>query len=396
MRAWAKNAILLVVSLAITLVVADFIVARVPLLPTHRAALKAGVAFDARDRLDVVLEKRASDANWYPAVPANTYLENHLELDGRRVLPLAGVANAKIVSCNESGYFSTFTTDEFGFNNPSGAWTQGSPASRIYFVGDSFTQGDCLNRGQTYVDRVRAQHPGVVNLGGGGNGPLLELAAIREYVTAGEVDTVFWMYYEGNDLADLERDKRDGLLPKYLDPAFSQGLKARREKINERVRGYVDARMREHAENRPRLLAHLRHLLWTLRQRQAARSAAAASHTEFDLALFERVLATARDEVAAKGGQLVLVYLPEFARYGAASASPAASQRASVLAIASKLGLQLIDMEPVVAGLADPRAVFPFGIGGTHYDEDGTRLVAEHIINHLTSRAVQNQAPKRG
>lgn len=49
--------------------------------------------------------------------------------------------------------------------------------------------------------------PRTLNLGMGGIGPLHELAILKEYGSVVRPKVVLWVYYEGNDLADLSHEK---------------------------------------------------------------------------------------------------------------------------------------------------------------------------------------------
>lgn len=355
--------------------------------PERQAAKAAGVAWDERDRLDVLTDARATEPNWFPAVPANTYLERHLLVDGRRIVPLGGVANANVVGCNESGYFSTFSTDEFGFNNSPGALA--APGRKIFFLGDSFTQGDCLRQGETIVDRLRARWPATVNLGSGGNGPLLELAALREYVRHNEVALVVWMYYEGNDLDDIRRDYSDPILVRYLDPVFAQQLRSAQPQINDAVRAMVEERTAERLRGRPSVLPNLRQLLWRLRQgdwglpRAAQTTARQAPTPVRDVDLLLEVIAAARQEVESKGGTFLLAYLPEYFRYAGPSLSQGAARRDQVLEGLGKLGVRVVDLHQTFARHPDPLALFPFRLKG-HYNAAGAALVAEALNEALS------------
>lgn len=377
--------VLLSVSTALGLLAAEWIAGVLSRSPWEAAAAKAGTPWDGRNRLDVVLEARATEANWYPAVPANTYLEQSLLIEGRHIIPLGGVADANVVGCNENGYFSTFKTDEFGFNNPRGLLA--AEGAKL-FVGDSFTQGDCLRHGETIVDRVRAQRPNTVNLATGGNGPLLKLAAIREYVRQDDAAVVVWMYYEGNDLNDLLRDAANPLLRQYLDARFSQNLIENQDSINSAVRSLVDARLAERLRDRPRVLPRLRELLWQVRQRHAPAFAGSAIEERAGtigaeaLELFRRVLATAQSNLTAKGGRLVFVYLPEFRRYAGVPLSAGARRRDDVLAIARQLGLDVIDLDEAFRAHGNAAMLFPFGVGG-HYNADGAAVVATALLTAL-------------
>jgi hypothetical protein len=385
-RAFLQTAALIGVSTALALFAADQIVGHLVLPPPEaRAAARAGVAWDRRDRLDVLVDARRTDPNWFPAVPANTYLERPLLVDGRRVIPLGGVAHANVVGCNENGYFSTFTTDEYGFNNPVGSLA--AARRPIVFIGDSFTQGDCLRQGATIVDRVRAQRPETINLASGGNGPLFQLAAIREYLQPGKGSVVVWMYYEGNDLEDLRRDRADPLLSRYLEREFAQGLASAQAQINAAVRAMVEARMAERLEGRAVLLPNLRELIWQARRRQSSpRTAVAANGTgkddEANVALFHKVLTRARDDVGERGGKLLFVYLPEYYRYAGPKPSTDASQRDRVLSGVRARGIPVVDLDEAFRRHPDPATLFPFGLKG-HYNAKGAEVAAQFLLDAL-------------
>ena len=39
-------------------------------------------------------------------------------LDKNDLLPLSGLSNIKSILCNENGYYSSYLSDRYGFNNP--------------------------------------------------------------------------------------------------------------------------------------------------------------------------------------------------------------------------------------------------------------------------------------
>lgn len=388
-RSMAIAALVVCATLLLGLIAGEWVAMQVLKAPGERKAAQARIAWDRRDRVDVVMAQRRTDPDWFPAVPANTYLERPVHINGRRVVPLGGVALANVVGCNENGFFSRFTTDAHGFNNPRSVFD--SPVPKMFFLGDSFTQGDCLSSEESVVGRVRAEYSGVVNLGSGGNGPLFELAGIREYVPASGATLVFWMYYEGNDLVDLRRDARDPLLARYLEPDFSQDLARRQPAINDAVRSMVEARLGEHVEARPRFLPNLRLLAWHARQNWArnphvfAPASSEPEPLEDELRLFERILLLARDEVSKKGGTLVFVYLPEYHRYAGPQLSAGAAHRERVLAAVERLGIPTIDIHAEMSKHPSPVELFPFGLKG-HYNGAGAALVSAELVRFIRRR----------
>ena len=70
-----------------------------------------------------------------------------------------------------------------------------------------------------------------MNLGLGGNGPLIEYATLREYLNV-NVKKVIWIYY-GNDIENLVVEKKNNILIKYLDDLnFTQNLKLKQNEID--------------------------------------------------------------------------------------------------------------------------------------------------------------------
>ena len=68
---------------------------------------------------------------------------------------------------------------------------------------------------------------------------MIEYASLREYLRA-NVQKVLWIYYEGNDLENLKREKNHKILKKYLeDLTFTQNLKSRQSEINLILNNYI-------------------------------------------------------------------------------------------------------------------------------------------------------------
>ena len=150
----------------------------------------------------------------------------------KNLLPLSSISNSKTINCNENGYYSIYQSDRYGFNNPDSEWDQ--PEIEYLLLGDSFTQGACVNRPNDMgsVLRKLSKKP-VLNLAYRNNGALIEYAVLREYLGP-NVKNVVWIYYEGNDIFDLDRELKSEILIKYLkDLNFSQNLKSKQNQIDE-------------------------------------------------------------------------------------------------------------------------------------------------------------------
>src|SRR5208282_1555056 len=137
------------------------------------------------------------------------------------------------------GQYSIFRSDEHGFNNPPGVWN--AKPSQIVALGDSFTTGACVGPDEGFVSLIQKKYPATLNLGSGGNGPLVELAAMDEYAVALKPKIVLWCFFEGNDLDDLRHESAKPILMRYLQQdGFSQNLVGRQMEIDEAMKGPLE------------------------------------------------------------------------------------------------------------------------------------------------------------
>jgi hypothetical protein len=357
----------------------------------RKVAQQRGVPFDSRTRLQVITDLRKRGTLAYPPFYPFRLLDSPLAVGSVDTLPLGSLARAATVSCNDGGQFLTFRTDERGFPNPSGIWPQGS--AEIAIVGDSVAVGECVPRPDSIAGQIRERHPGTITLGAGGNGPLFELAALEEYLPALKPERVLWLFYEGNDMGDLEREKRSSLLIRYLDPHFRQGLLQKQEAVNEALAAHLEAAIQAEGAKRGSwhaaitgflLLKHLRALAWG-----RIDAAFALDRPGGDFALFERILREADRAVGLWGGELIVVYLPAPFRYPGQYQFSRSSRRlldhvhGEVLNAARELGVPVIDATgsfPDAPG--NEEFFYPFL---AHYTPQGYHAVGRTILNGLSS-----------
>ena len=333
--------------------------------------------------------------------------KSSISIDGKIVLPLGGVSNKLVVLCNEAGHYVTYRSDGHGFHNPEGVWNK-APIS-IAVLGDSYAQGYCVSPDQTFVARIRERHPGTLNLGIEGNGPLLMLASLKEYAASAKPKIVLWFYFEGNDLADLAGEAQNPILRNYLNqPAYKQGLMDRQAQIDRALLDYLEAlrskgpilrRLEEVGQliKNPKLstgrilnvikLSQLRArlgLVYTGRGEDNKKRASVTTTQNSNRALmelFSQTLLTAKQEVASWGGKLYFIYLPAWEPYG--DPERADQKREQILQIATAVGLPVIDIHQTFTRQPDPLDLFPFRLPA-HYNEKGNRLVAQEVLRSIS------------
>lgn len=314
---------------------------------------------------------------------ADGVLRSRLTVADTETLPLSGLAGNHRIKVHDSRV-SVRRADAYGFNNPPGQWRDGA----VMVTGDSFAFGADVPFEAGFVDRLRARFAPVVNLACGGNGPLMELAAVVEYGPLLRPAVVLWAYYEGNDLTkDIVRERAAPILARYLGEGHHQDLAARNADIQRAARDFLDRRAPAKIS-----FAAAPGIQWRSAARLENLRTALGLTYGFKpdaLDLFASALERAREVVQGWGGRLVFVYLPGEGRYVSWPASQDADgYRRAVLDRVRGLGVPVIDIVPVFAGHARPRDLFR-----GHYTAEGHAMVAEAVSARLTATALELDKP---
>jgi hypothetical protein len=373
-----------VVSLIAAAYIAEAYLRELPSLRVRLAARRFGIPYDGRDQFEVVRDLRKPRTEVYPAVfPAWQGLSSK---EGA-LLPLGGISSVTTVFCNEMGQFVVYRSDEHGFHNPEGIWS--SARFDVAALGDSFTQGACVPTEQNFVELIRHEYPATLNLGMMGNGPLLMLAGLKEFLTDLKPRIVLWVFTEGNDLTlDLDREKRYARLTDYLLPDHRQGLLARQSECDAFLRGLMDREYTSRLNGTMWLSGPERFWrLWSLRQALGLQVADnKVDPYRVDLQLFRQILDEARQTTRGWGGTLYFVYLPSETRYHEEKSRRESDWlRGQVLSIIEDLRLPLIDLHVPISRRADISELYSYP--GAHFSPAGNRLVAATILEdlHFTS-----------
>jgi hypothetical protein len=347
-----------------------------------------GFLFDDRPASQVIADLKKQGIEAYPAVFPYLFVEvNKTIPDTLPILPLSGISKTTTVFCNEYGKYVIYESDEHGFNNPYGGFAQ--KAIDIILIGDSFAQGHCVEPGRDIGGQLRKTWNNVISLGMNGSGPLLEFAIFREFAEPMKPKIVLWMYYEGNDLRELEKEKNESILLKYLDDNFSQGLMNKQAEVDQFLIGYVTQKTRagkNHSQKQQNNTWILLVKVWHLRNKLGL---APSPLSPVPPPLFTTILKKARDITLSWGGKLYFVYLPDRERYVRDVDHENFMSRDQVLSIAQQLNIPVIDIHEAFRNSPDPLSLFPFKLPG-HYTPEGYRIVAQHIAKSLRALKTEN------
>ena len=361
-------------------------------LPT--AAKKAGVSFDTRTKMEVIRDLKEEGVDAVPVSCGHKLFEVE-EADGFWFTP-GGISKKTTVGANENGYFQIIHTDRYGFNNPDSVWD--TEKTDWLLIGDSFTFGAAVQPGEEISSQIRnfTHSSTVINLGCAQNGPLEQLLSLKEYAETKVPKRVLWMYYEGNDLHDLNRSSKSQQIMNYLRPGFSQNLIQRQEEIDAwKAREIIKAETRyaikwkennrqqaqEWKDEEQLLILRLFHLRNAIGF-NPAQLTKDADHIDINPLLLE-ILTITRDRVAEWGGKLYFVYLPEYNRYKRYFSNHSSFRnRSELLKLVDSIDIPIIDIHKAFMNHPEPLSLFPFRHGG-HYNAQGYRLTARTIVKKV-------------
>ena len=341
-----------------------------------------------RSQYSIYIKEKKTYKDIALTISPNTFL-NEKKIE---IFPMAGFPNILTINCNELGFWSKYNSDKFGFNNPNDEWEK--IQYKYLLIGDSYLQGDCVNFPDDIGSQLRInlqknslnKDKGVLNLGYGGNGPLIENATLREYFPDKKVENVLIFFSNTNDLLDFFNEVKHPILKKYLDNKdFSQNLKKKTTLINQILEEKFQKEVQKETDNRfirfdeislKRILklSNLKHrLIW-----------------QFNIVLFEeksRVnLETNNQDLLIKnflqikefseraGSNLYFIFMPSF---------PGNDDGDEILSLIEKLNIPVINMKKEVFDKhPDKLSLFPFRASG-HYTPEGYKLIAEKIIESI-------------
>jgi hypothetical protein len=333
----------------------------------------------------------------------------------KNFFPLSGISNANSLMCNENGYWKATFTDKYGFNNKKLDYDnlKLNKKNNILIVGDSSSEGYCVE--DKYLPKQQLEDEGynVINLSKGGNGPLIELASLREYIDVGEFNIVIWMYYP-NDLNDLLIEKKDENLIKYLDDKnYLQNIISKQNLVDEFYKeksdGYnqyfqfideEDPNKLDQKFNELKKIdyftekLHLSKLSFFDLLFLKALTIDVTSRINFILmknslkktySLLERVLIDANNLIKEKNSRMLFVYLPS--RIEILNKSKADKE---VINMLKRNGIDYLDLNRLISGEYEYEEAYGFGLDDVHYNEQIYNLISNNIVLEISKLKNKN------
>jgi hypothetical protein len=371
-----------------------------------KAAEKTGIDYDTRSQIEAYIEFKKLEPLIFPVIfPFYVYpeypegLPTHSPLEPfEKIFPLGGISKHKSLFCNETGEYLFYKSDRYGFNNDDTAYDQ---RVSTLLVGDSYTQGMCVPTGKDVAGSLREIGRNAITIGMGGNGPLLELASLKEYGPYLKPDSVVWMITEENDYLDLLVEKKNPVLLRYLQTNFHQGLVEKQDIIDRTLKAYIKKTGFLFSNNwtyragfsENFLLKLKKYLgLFTLRNRvgltrykhDTKRSKARELNSLDDerIKLLREIFKSAVKTTKQWGGELHIIYLPGYKNI----IKRDFSTNQKVLSLIQELNIPVIKISQIFSKAKDPLNYFHYRMP-SHYTAEAYRGIAKRINQYLDYKA---------
>ena len=330
---------------------------------------QTGKKWDTRSKIQVYEDLKKKDNEIALFVSPHEYLNKNYP-----ILSLSGISISKTIHCNENGYYSIYQSDRYGFNNPDEEWDK--KEIEYLLVGDSFTQGACVNRPNDIPSIFRIlSNKSVLNLGSENNGPLLEYASLREYLNS-NVKKVIWIYYEGNDLKNLHVEINEKILMNYInDLTFTQNLKLKQSEINDLAINIKKKKRNKIGEKKKKKEIFKKKLINFISFSKTRVSIFPPPPPKL-IPEFKKILELTKDLTNKNNSKLYFVYLPAYYRY---KDNNYKANYDLIKKTINELNIPFIDIhKEVFEKEKNPLRFFPFE-QAAHYNVDGYKRISEII-----------------
>ena len=360
---------------------------------------KKDIFFDDRSKVDVYLENKNQIDN--VRIVFNPFQQSHPE----NFLPLSYISNHKIIVCNENGYFSQFYTDRHGFNNDDKVWN--SNVFKYVLVGDSFTEGACVNRPKNLASALnKSNQENILNLGLSGSSTLSQYAILREYLPKNSKKILFF-YYEGNDLTELKEEMKNKILIKYLDNKnFKQNLISKQKFVDTMYDKNFDKILNNYFLEKENLNKkfeknsniNFQFFIDLLKLQKTSNlfkylfnNKKIKSFDQNKVLYFEKIIKEIKEFADSNNSELVFVYLPEWSRYYSHKyyknifLNYNERYYFEIIKILEQNKINIIDIHQLLFDKEkNPLKFFPFEMPG-HYNEHGYMEIANLINKKLNT-----------
>jgi hypothetical protein len=289
------------------------------------------------------------------------------------IFPLSGISKKETILCNENGYFVNYKSDRYGFNNKDIEWDNDS--IEYLLLGDSLVHGFCVDEQYNMTSQLKnISNKSVINLSYGGNGPIIQLASLKEFKPK-NVKKIIWTYSEWNDLIDITFEFNNPILKKYYsNKNYLQNLKEKQNIVdgigNKIVEKNNNIYLQSHFKN------FIKNFIFLNNTRFLISKKTTFYIPEENFIILENILLEFVRFSKKNNSIPYFVYIPSFDTFNNTINE---ANYLKIIKIINKLDIKFIDIRSeVIKDKIAIKSLFPYGLPG-HYSGKGYKYISDKI-----------------
>jgi hypothetical protein len=195
------------------------------------AATRSGAEYDTRSIKEVLQSDKDKGLNSVISVSPANWSKN------QDIYPLSGISKRATIYCREESQYVRYVSDRYGFRNQDYKWDQ---KQSVVLIGDSFTQGGCVNNKNNISGELEKNGISNLNLGWGGTSIVIQSAILKEYSHLINSNNVVLFFYPKNDFLEFRSERKNNLLTNYKNKdGYIQNLSEKQESIDKMIEKYI-------------------------------------------------------------------------------------------------------------------------------------------------------------
>ena len=311
-------------------------------------------------------------------------------LKNLEIIPFKGpILNKSLLFLNEDGMFNVVLNDRFGFKNNDKSYDE---KIDVMIFGDSFAEGLPQDTNNDTAGYLRNNYKmNTLNYGIAGTSLLTYYAVFKEYAKHFKPKDIFFFYYEGNDLMDLNREKENYHLKKYLKDNYTQNLFNNNDKVIKSLNILEKKTLELYNQEKNNTYQLKKEIdLIDISELQKLREILGVdfSKPKYDFLLFEDLFIKIKKEAEKWNGKVNVVYIPSWGRYNPKynfegnNSKHAFKQKDKLKHILNNLNINVIDIDELFKENGNPSKFYNFNFY-SHFTKDGYRLISKEIFKNI-------------
>ncbi len=310
------------------------------------------------------------------------------------IIPFRGPINSLTISCAENLQYKLIKNDKYGFKNDNEIYQK---RIQTFLLGDSYAEGLCEDTKNDIAGHLNKKKINTINFGVTGTGPLVSLAILREFGNNFKPKNIIFLYFEGNDLDELNYEKTDVTLMKYLNDKFNQDYINRYDEIKsflteaeKQTEKIIYAKSKNPVEIKKKekldiFKAHLKDILEINNLRNIFKYKILNKQEEiYDLDLLYNIVEKMKNDSKKWEGKYVFVYVPTWSRYFTKYTKYDAKidLKDEIIKNLKLRKIRTLDLTDFFDKAENIKEYYPLGYLG-HYNSKGYNKIAEIIEKNL-------------